>query len=391
MKLNRMILIVLDGVGAGEAPDAAAYGDAGSNSLGNVARAVGGLNAPNMYELGLGNITAIQGVPPNPNAKGAFGRFQPRSAGKDTVIGHWEMMGIYLPVAFPTYPNGFPPEVLDPFRKAIGRDVLGNKPASGTEILKELGVEHMQTGKPIVYTSADSVFQIAAHEEIIPLEELYNMCRTARSILQGEHGVGRVIARPFLGGSPETFKRTTHRRDYPRSPEYPTMMQKLTAAGMDVYSVGKIDDIFNHQGITKKNHVLTNKESLDVTLDLLEENFTGLLFVNLIEFDMIYGHRNDPRGYADALEQFDSYLPGIHNRLKPGDLVIVTGDHGVDPTTPGTDHSREYVPLLAFGPQIRHGVNLGDRDTLADIAGTLAEMFSLEPQPIGKSFLKEIV
>ncbi|GAB4466213.1 MAG: phosphopentomutase [Anaerolineales bacterium] len=362
-----------------------------ANSLGNVARAVGGLNAPHLYELGLGNITSIQGVPPNPNAKGAFGRFQPRSAGKDTVIGHWEMMGIYLPVAFPTYPNGFPPEVLDPFRKAIGRDVLGNKPASGTEILKELGIEHMRTGKPIVYTSADSVFQIAAHEEIIPLEELYNMCQTARDILQGEHGVGRVIARPFLGGSPETFKRTTHRRDYPRSPEYPTMMQKLVEAGKDVYSVGKIDDIFNHQGITKKNHVLTNKESLDVTLDLLEENFAGLLFVNLIEFDMIYGHRNDPRGYADALEQFDTYLPEIHKRLKPGDLVIVTGDHGVDPTTPGTDHSREYVPLLAFGPQIRHGVNLGDRDTLADIAGTLAEMFSLEPQPIGKSFLKEIV
>lgn len=391
MTLNRMILIVLDGVGAGEAPDAAAYGDAGSNSLGNVARAIGGLNAPHMYELGLGNITAIQGVPPNPNAKGAFGRFQPRSAGKDTVIGHWEMMGIYLPVAFPTYPNGFPPEVLDPFCKAIGRDVLGNKPASGTEILKELGVEHMQTGKPIVYTSADSVFQIAAHEEIIPLEELYKMCQIARDILQGEHGVGRVIACPFLGDSPETFKRTTHRRDYPRSPEYPTMMQKLVEAGKDVYSVGKIDDIFNHQGITKKNHVLTNKESLDVTLDLLEEDFTGLLFVNLIEFDMIYGHRNDPRGYADALEQFDAYLPEIHKRLKPGDLVIVTGDHGVDPTTPGTDHSREYVPLLAFGPRIRHGVNLGDRDTLADIAGTLAEIFSLAPQPIGKSFLKEIV
>lgn len=390
-KLNRVTVIVLDGVGAGEAPDAAAYGDVGSNSLGNVARAIGGLNAPNMYELGLGNITSIQGVPPNPQAKGAFGRFQPRSAGKDTVIGHWEMMGIYLPVAFPTYPNGFPPEVLDPFCRAIGRDVLGNKPASGTEILKELGVEHMRTGKPIVYTSADSVFQIAAHEEIIPLEELYRMCQIARDILQGKHGVGRVIARPFLGDSPATFKRTAHRRDYPRSPEYPTMMQKLAAAGKDVYSVGKIDDIFNHQGITKKNHVLTNKESLDVTLRLLEEDFEGLLFVNLIEFDMIYGHRNDPRGYADALEQFDTYLPDIQKRLRPTDLVIVTGDHGVDPTTPGTDHSREYVPLLAFGPNIKHGVDLGDRDTLADIAGTLAEIFSLEPQPIGKSFLKEIL
>ena len=390
-KINRMIVIVLDGVGAGEALDAAAYGDVGSNSLGNVARVIGGLNTPNMYELGLGNITDIEGVAKNPNAKGAFGRFQPQSAGKDTVIGHWEMMGVHLAVAFPTYPNGFPPAVLDPFTKAIGRDVLGNKPASGTEILKELGVEHMQTGKPIVYTSADSVFQIAAHEDVIPVPELYKMCETARNILQGEHGVGRVIARPFVGDSPENFKRTHHRKDYPRNPAYPTMMQKLVDAGKDVYSVGKIDDIFNHQGITKKNHVLTNKESLDVTLEMLEDDFEGLMFINLIEFDMIYGHRNDPRGYADALEQFDGYIPEIQKRLKPGDLVIVTGDHGVDPTTPGTDHSREYVPLLAFGPNIKHGVNLGDRGSLGDIAGTLAAMFSLEPQPIGKSFLKEIV
>jgi phosphopentomutase len=356
-----------------------------------VARTIGGLSTPNLYELGMGNITSIQGVPENPNAKGVFGRFQPRSAGKDTVIGHWEMMGIYLPVAFPTYPNGFPPDVLDPFREAIEREVLGNKPASGTEILKELGVEHMQTGKPIVYTSADSVFQIAAHEEVISLEELYKMCAIARDILQGEHGVGRVIARPFLGDQPENFKRTIHRKDYPRDPAYPTLMQKLVDAGKDVYSVGKIDDIFNHQGITKKNHVLTNKESLEVTLKLLEEDFEGLMFVNLIEFDMIYGHRNDPRGYADALEEFDGFIPEIQKRLKPADLVIITGDHGVDPTTPGTDHSREFVPLLAFGPKIRQGINLGDRETLADIAGTLAEIFTLEPQPIGKSFLKEIL
>ena len=300
--IKRMIVIVLDGVGAGEAPDAAAYGDVGSNSLGNVARAIGGLNTPNMYELGLGNITDIKGVAKNPNAKGSFGRFQPRSAGKDTVIGHWEMMGVHLPVAFPTYPNGFPPAVLDPFTKAIGRGVLGNKPSSGTEILVELGMEHIQTGKPIVYTSADSVFQIAAHEDVIPLPELYKMCETARDILQGEHGAGRVIARPFVGDSPENFKRTHHRKDYPRNPAYPTMMQKLVDSGKDVYSVGKIDDIFNHQGITKKNHVLTNVESLDVTLNLLEEDFEGLMFVNLIEFNMIYGHRNDPRGYADALE-----------------------------------------------------------------------------------------
>jgi phosphopentomutase len=301
------------------------------------------------------------------------------------------MMGIYLPVAFPTYPNGFPPEVIDQFKQATGRDVLANKPASGTEILKELGLEHMETGKPIVYTSADSVFQIAAHEEIIPLDELYEMCLKARDILQGEHGVGRVIARPFLGDAPENFKRTQHRKDYPRMPEYPTMMQKLVDAGKQVYSVGKIDDIFGHQGITKSNHVTTNEASIEAMLAFLEDDFEGLLFVNLIEFDMIYGHRNDPRGYADALEEFDHYVPEIEKRLNPGDMVIITGDHGVDPTTPGTDHSREYVPLLVFGPQIKQNVNLGVRESLGDIAGTLAEIFSLEPQPIGESFLQEIL
>jgi phosphopentomutase len=390
-KINRVIVIVLDGVGAGEAPDAADYGDVGSNSLGNVSRAIGGLNTPNMYELGLGNITSIQGVPENSNARGAYGRLQPKSAGKDTIIGHWEMMGIYLPVAFPTYPNGFPPDVIDQFTQATGRDTLANKPASGTEILKELGLEHIETGKPIVYTSADSVFQIAAHEEIIPLDELYEMCLKARDILQGEHGVGRVIARPFLGDAPENFKRTQHRKDYPRLPEYPTMMQKLVDAGKQVYSVGKIDDIFGHVGITKSNHVTSNIESIRAMLDFLEEDFEGLMFVNLIEFDMIYGHRNDPRGYADALEEFDRYVPEIEKRLKLGDMVIVTGDHGVDPTTPGTDHSREYVPLLVFGPQIKQNVNLGIRGSLGDIAGTMAEIFSLEPQPIGASFLLEVL
>ena len=344
-----------------------------------------------MYELGLGNITSIQGVPKNPTARGAFGRFQPKSAGKDTIIGHWEMMGIYLSEAFPTYPNGFPPEVLDQFKQATGKDVLGNKPASGTEILKELGVEHMQTGKPIVYTSADSVFQIAAHEEITPLEELYEMCQKARNILQGEHEVGRVIARPFLGDAPANFKRTHHRKDYPRLPEYPTMMQKLVGAGKNVYTVGKIDDIFGHQGITKSNHVTSNLESIKAMLEFLEEDFEGLLFVNLIEFDMIYGHRNDPRGYANALEEFDRYIPEIEKRLRPTDMVIITGDHGVDPTTPGTDHSREYVPLLAFGPQIKPNVNLAIRGTLGDIAGTLAEIFLLKPQPIGVSFLQEVL
>jgi phosphopentomutase len=269
--------------------------------------------------------------------------------------------------------------------------VLGNKPASGTEILVELGLEHIRTGKPIVYTSADSVFQIAAHEEVIPLEELYGMCEKARHILQGEHGVGRVIARPFLGNAPDNFKRTHHRKDYPRLPDYPTMMQKLVDAGKDVYSVGKIDDIFAHRGITKSNHVTSNFDGIRAMLDFLEEDFEGLMFVNLIEFDMIYGHRNDPRGYANALEVFDGYIPEIKRRLMPGDMVIITGDHGVDPTTPGTDHSREYVPLLVFGIHIKPNVDLGVRESLGDIAGTIAEIFSLEPQPIGKSFLQDVL
>ena len=384
---KRITVIVLDGVGIGEAPDAADYGDVGSNSIANTARVLGGIDLPNMGALGLGNVTPIEGVPPTDHPKGGYGKMQPYSAGKDTISGHWEMMGIYLPHPFPTYPNGFPPEIMAPFEAQIGRGTLANRPASGTEIIKELGEEHMRTGKPIVYTSADSVFQIAAHEDVIPVDELYEMCQVARKLLVGKHGAGRVIARPFVGTCAEDFKRTDRRRDFARTPETDTVVDKLYKAGLDVWSVGKIDDIFVHRGFTRKNHTLGNAESIQTTLNLLEEPFHGLLFVNLIEFDMIYGHRNDPKGYYGALKGFDDAIPEIMKRLTDEDLVLVSADHGVDPTTKSTDHSREYVPLLAFGPAIK-GVDLGIRQTFGDLGATVAENFGVEPPLIGTSFLK---
>ncbi|MEA3328024.1 MAG: phosphopentomutase [Chloroflexota bacterium] len=386
---ERITVIVLDGVGIGAAPDAAIYGDEGSNSIANVAEVLGGIDLPNMGKLGLGNITPIQGVAPTDQPKGGFGKMQPLSAGKDTIQGHWEMMGIHLPDPSPTYPNGFPEEVIHAFETKIGRKTLANRPASGTEIIKELGEEHLRTGKPIVYTSADSVFQIAAYEEIIPIEKLYDFCKIARDILKGEHAVGRVIARPFVGTKAENFTRTDNRRDFSRTPESDTVLDKLYAAGLDVWSVGKIDDIFVHRGITRKNHTLGNAAGTEITLKLLEEPFHGLLFVNLIEFDMLFGHRNDPKGYYGALKAFDDAVPDIQQRLSPEDLVIVSADHGVDPTTESTDHSREYVPLLVFGPDVS-GIDLGIRKTFADIGATITDNFKLEPPAIGTSFLNEI-
>ncbi len=386
---KRIVVIVLDGVGVGEAPDAADYGDAGSNSIGNVAKVLGGIDLPNMQKLGLGNITEIIGVPPTVAAEGGFGKMQPLSAGKDTMSGHWEMMGIYLPDPAPTYPDGFPDEIMDEFEEKIGRGTLANRPASGTEIIKELGEEHVRTGKPIVYTSADSVFQIAAHEDVIPVIELYEMCKIARGILKGKHAVGRVIARPFVGENAQNFMRTDNRRDFSRAPESDTVLDKAFAAGLDVWSVGKIDDIFVHRGITHKNHTLGNTESIKATLKHLEEPFNGLLFVNLIEFDMIYGHRNDPQGYYGALKTFDNAIPEMMKRLSADDLVIISADHGVDPTTKSTDHSREFVPLLVFGPRVR-GVDLGIRKSFADVGATITENFTLEPPEIGTSFLHEL-
>ena len=389
--IKRAVVIVLDGVGAGEAPDAAAYGDIGSNSLGNTARVVGGLHTPNLERIGLGHITSILGVEPVIPTQGAYGKMRPASAGKDSVTGHWELMGICLLEPFPTYPNGFPPEVLAEFKRLTGLDILGNKPASGTEIIKELGVEHMCTGKPIVYTSADSVFQIAAHEDVIPVSRLYELCLTSRKMLTGKHAVGRVIARPFIGTEPSNFKRTLNRRDYPLASPSDTILDKLYAAGKKVYGTGKIDDLFGGRGLSGSKHSEDNKSSVQGLLEYLDEEFEGLIFSNLIEFDMVYGHRNDARGYADALETFDHVIPEIKKKLRPTDIVMIVADHGVDPTTPGTDHSREYIPLLVFGPGIKANTDLGIRNTFCDVGATLAEIFKLDPPTTGSSFLNEIL
>ena len=390
-QVRRFVVIVLDGVGIGEAPDAEHYGDVGANSLRNAARAVGGLKVPNLAALGLGCITELPGVASTPTQPCGYGRMQPRSPGKDTVSGHWELMGICLQNPFPTYPNGFPVEVVEKFTRRIGRGVLGNKPASGVSIIKELGLDHLRTGQPIIYTSADSVFQIAAHENVIPVAELYRICEIARAVLCGEHAVGRVIARPFLGETPGTFRRTGNRRDYPLAPGSPTLMDKLAAAGQMVISVGKIDDIFGGRGIIRSRHTVDNRSSTEAIAESLDEDFTGLLFANLIEFDMIFGHRRDPKGYAAALEEFDRQLPGLQRRMRPNDLGMIVADHGVDPTAPGTDHTREYVPLLAFGSLLKRKVDLGTRQTFSDVAATVAEAFDLEPPLSGRSFLSELL
>ena len=385
-----MLVIVLDGVGVGEAPDADLYGDAGASSLANASRAIDGIELPNLAALGLGCITEMKGVEAKPIAGCGYGKMQPQSPGKDTVAGHWELMGIRLAKPFPTYPDGFPPEVIDAFSRSIGRGVLGNKPASGTVIIQELGLEHMGTGKPIVYTSADSVFQVAAHEEVVPVRELHRMCETARQLLRGDHAVGRVIARPFVGKKAGEFCRTGNRRDYPLAPDTATMMDKLVAAGKQVITIGKIDDIFGGRGITESHHTVDNRTSTAALLELLQKNFEGLLFANLIEFDMLHGHRRDPRGYLKALQEFDRHLPEISRRTRPGDLAMIVSDHGVDPTAPGTDHTREFVPLLVLGPGLKRAVDLGVRKTLSDVAATIAEDFKLEPPTFGNSFLGQL-
>ena len=391
MNLNRVVIIVLDGVGVGELPDAESYGDRGSNSLANTARVVGGLKLPDMGRLGLGNLTDVAGVPPCIETTGAYGKCREKSIGKGSVVGHWELMGIYTSNPLPTYPDGFPDDVIEAFKQRTGSGVLGNKASSGTEIIKELGLEHMRTGDPIIYTSADSVFQIAAHEEVISIEELYRICEISREMLTGKHAVGRVIARPFIGENPENFKRTPRRHDYPLVPPSDTVMDKLIATGRQVYATGKIDDLFANRGITKTYHTVDNRESTEALIRFLDEDFSGMLIANLIEFDMIYGHRNDPRGFADKLEEFDGYISRIRDRMRPSDVAMIVADHGVDPTTPSTDHSREYIPLLVFGDQVKAGVNLGIRESFADVAATISEIFSLEPPELGESFLREIV
>ena len=388
MRIRRIFLVVLDGVGIGASPDADRYGDAGSNTLVNTAAAVGGLSLPYFHRWGLGCLAAIPGVPPVDAPTAAHGILRELSAGKDTTTGHWELAGLVLDKPFPTFPHGFPPEVIDRFTAAIGRPVLGNKPASGTEILAELGEKHLATGYPIVYTSADSVFQVAAHEEIVPREELYRWCRIAREILQGPYAVGRVIARPFTG-RPGAFERTAGRKDFSLPPPEETVLDRLAAAGLEVIGLGKIEDIFAGRGLTRSDHTPDNRTTLAALAALVQEEFTGLVFANCVDFDTRYGHRNDPPGLAAALREADTALGEMAGRLGPEDLLIITADHGCDPTTASTDHSREDVPLLVVGPAVRPGF-LGLREGFTDVGATIIDLFGLGPWPRGRSFAREI-
>ena len=388
MTFQRIVWIVLDSVGIGEMPDADAYGDKGSDTLGNIAR-LRRLRLPNLCRLGLGNIKPLTGLAPDPSPLGGYGRAALASPGKDTTTGHWEMAGIHLAKPFPLFPNGFPREIMNEFETRIGRSALGNKAASGTEIIAELGEEHVRTGSPIVYTSADSVFQVAAHEEVIPLFELYKICETARGILRGKYEVGRVIARPFVG-EPGTFTRTANRHDYAVPPPKGMLLDRLEERGVEVFSVGKIFDVFLGRGIRETEKTKNNADGMAKTLSAMESLDRGLIFVNLVDFDQLYGHRNDVEGYARALEEVDEWLPSLEDKLNESDLAILTADHGCDPTTPSTDHSREYVPILTYGKRANSGVALGLRSTLSDIGQTVAGNFGTSIEK-GETFLPLLV
>ncbi|MBQ9762588.1 MAG: phosphopentomutase [Oscillospiraceae bacterium] len=386
--MKRIFLIVLDSFGIGALPDAADFGDFGVNTLASCAKSEF-LQIPNLIRAGLGNIDGVECLP-EADSIGAFGRMAERSNGKDTTIGHWELAGIVSENPLPTYPNGFPEEVLAPFRRATGRGILANAPWSGTEVIRVYGEEHMKTGDLIVYTSADSVFQIAAHEDIVPVEQLYEYCRIARKILQGRHGVGRVIARPFVG-TPGNFTRTANRHDFSLEPPKNTLLDALKMANKDVIAVGKINDIFLGRGITEYVYNKSNADGMQHAMDFADRDFRGLCFINLVDFDMVYGHRRDVDGYARALSEFDAWLPGFLHKMGPEDLVIITADHGCDPGYAATtDHTREYVPLLVLGQRVRP-VNLGTRTTFADIAATVAELLQVELDTPGMSFSKEII
>lgn len=383
-----VIILVMDSVGIGALPDAASYQDEGSNTFVNVAHASGGLTLPTLSRLGMGNIISAKGVVPVDCPRAAYGRMAEASPGKDTITGHWELMGLILDKPFPVYPHGFPPEIITAFENRIGRKTLGNKPASGTTIISELGTEHVATGYPIVYTSADSVFQIAAHEEVIPLDELYHICQVARSLLTGSHAVGRVIARPFVG-TPGHFRRTSNRRDFSLSPPAPTVLDVVFNAGKAVLGIGKIGDIFAGRGLSDVWLSHKNRQGMMLTKKAVISNKWDLVFTNLVDFDMLYGHRNDPLGYARALEEFDQDLNKLLDHLNPKDVLIITADHGCDPTTPSTDHSREYVPLLVYGHKVRPQ-NLGTRSTFADVGATTAEILNISWSGDGSSFLANI-
>ena len=388
--MKRIFLIVLDSFGVGAMPDSEAFGDVGVNTLAACAKS-DKLHIPNMIAAGLGNLDGVSCLPKVSNPTGAVARLAEASMGKDTTIGHWEIAGVISPEPLPTYPEGFPKEVLDAFQQATGRGVLCNRPYSGTDVIRDYGQEHLDTGKWIVYTSADSVFQVAAHEELVPLEELYEACRKARAILRGKHGVGRVIARPFVGNAAEGFRRTSNRHDFSLEPPKQTMLDAISQAGLDCLAVGKIHDIFAGQGDTEHIFNKSNADGMAHTMDYAKRDFTGLCFVNLVDFDMLYGHRRDVDGYANALTEFDQWLGQFLPTLDKEDLVLITADHGCDPAyTATTDHTREYVPLIALGKQVRP-VNLGTRKTYADIAATVTELLGVDYETPGKSFAKEIL
>lgn len=385
---KRVIFIVLDSVGAGTAPDSALFGDEGANTLGHIAENYD-LKIPEMEKLGLGNIKGLN-LNKRDDVVGGFGRLQEKSMGKDTTTGHWELAGVELEKPFPTFPNGFPQDFIEKYEKAIGTKVIGNKVASGTTILDELGEEHMRTKYPIVYTSADPVFQIACHEDIYSVEKLYEMCQIARDMLVDDMAVGRVIARPFIGDKEHGFKRTGARRDFSLEPKGETVLDLLKKKGKDVLAVGKIEDIFAHKGVTESNHAAGNPACIEATFDFMKRDFDGLLFVNLVDFDMVYGHRRDVKGYAEALMDFDRVLPKIKEKMGDNDLLLISADHGCDPTYKGTDHTREYVPILAWHKNMKKAVDLGDRAGYADVAATISEFFGLTERFNAKSFLSEL-
>lgn len=390
MEKKRVIWIVLDSVGMGALPDAKEFDDEDTHTIGHVAKSNNGLNIPNMVKLGIGNIDGMINIDCIEKSNGCYGKSREISNGKDTTVGHWEMIGIYSKEKFPTYPNGFPKEIIEEFCKKAGvQGVLGNEVASGTEIISRLGAEHIRTKKPIIYTSADSVFQIACHEDVFAPEELYRLCEIARELLQGKHGVARVIARPFVGNN-EGYTRTSNRRDFSLRPTERNLLSYMKKSGYDVIGIGKIEDIFAGVGITEAVHTRDNQDGIDKTIEYMKKDNEGIIFTNLVEFDSKWGHRNDYIGYAKGLEEFDERLPEIISELKKEDILIINADHGCDPTTKGTDHTREYIPILLYGDSIKESINIGERKTFADIGATIAHYFGVDKLDIGESFLEEI-
>ncbi len=387
-RIKRVVIIVFDGLGCGELPDADDYGDKGSNTLVNLSKAVGGLDIENLSSFGLGLIEGVEHVKKTAHPLASYGRMREVSPGKDTATGHWEMCGVTLSKPFPTFPEGFPPEMMERFERETGYGWLGGRPASGTGIIDELGEEHLLTGRLIVYTSADSVFQIAAHEELVPIEELYRVCGKTRALMD-EYGISRVIARPFLG-RPGSFKRTARRKDWPVEPPGELVIERIKKKGSPVTGIGKVGDIFVHRGLTEEIHTVSDSDGMDRTIDAVRRHNEGVVFTNLVDFDTLYGHRNDTSGYAKALSMIDKRIPELTALFDDGDMLVMTADHGCDPTTPSTDHSREHVPLLVYGKGLKKGVNLGTRETFADIGATLADVFGVVAHR-GRSFLKEVL